>query len=169
MGALASRGGDLYLLFRGAREMVHRDMHVLISRDLGKTFRSVDLDPWEIGACPMSTVSLTEAAGRVWLSWETRKQVFFAAIDAQTLRIGRPIKPAGEGLNRKHPTVAVNRHGETLLAWTEGTGWKKGGSILAQRFDQAGEPLNTPASVGSVGPWGLAAAVAVDDHFLILC
>lgn len=169
MGALASRGGDLYLLFRSARELVHRDMHVLISRDCGKTFRAVNLDAWEIGACPMSTVSLTEAAGRVWVSWETRKQVFFAAINPQTLEIGKPVKPSGEGANRKHPTLAVNGRGETLLAWTEGTGWKKGGSIVAQLFNPAGEPFNPPAAVASVGPWGLAAAISVNDRFAIVC
>ena len=27
----------------------------------------------------------------------------------------------------KHPVLATNPSGETLLAWTEGTGWQRGG------------------------------------------
>ncbi|MGI8958629.1 MAG: sialidase family protein [Bryobacteraceae bacterium] len=81
MSALADRDGNLYLLYRSARETIHRDMYLLTSRDRGMAFQAVNLHPWQIGACPMSTVSLALGNGRVLLSWETEKQVYFAAIN----------------------------------------------------------------------------------------
>ncbi|MGI9075440.1 MAG: sialidase family protein [Bryobacteraceae bacterium] len=139
MGAVTDRDGNVYLLYRSAREIVHRDIYLLTSRDRGQTFQPVDLHPWQIGACPMSTVSLASVRGRVLLSWETEKQVYFAPIDVRTRAIGKPIAPPGEALNRKHPAIAGNERGEILLAWTGGTGWKKGGSLAWQLFDHACE------------------------------
>jgi hypothetical protein len=170
MGALVDRDGNLYLLYRSAREIVHRDMYLLISRDRGKTFKAVDLHPWQIGACPMSTVSLALANGRVLLSWETEKQVYFASLDLRTGVIGEPIAPAlGADRNRKHPAIARNERGEILLAWTEGTGWKKGGALKWQLFDSHARPL-TPGDEEAVVPaWGLATAVTVRDKFVVIC
>jgi hypothetical protein len=169
MGALADREGNLYLLYRNAREIVHRDMYLLISRDRGRTFQAVDLHPWQIGACPMSTVSLALANGRVLLSWETEKQVYFASVDVRTGAIGEPIAAPGANCNRKHPAIASNQRGEILLAWTEGTGWKKGGSLKWQLFDSHARLL-TPGDEGSVVPaWGLATAVAVRGKFVVIC
>ena len=81
IAALADKEGNVYLLYRTAREGVHRDMYVLVSRDRGRSFQAVELQPWQIGACPMSTASLSEGNGRVVASWETEKQVYFALVD----------------------------------------------------------------------------------------
>jgi hypothetical protein len=169
MGALADSDGNLYLLYRSAREIVHRDMYLLISRDRGRTFKAMDLHPWQIGACPMSTVSLALAKGRVLLSWETEKQVYFASVDVRTGAIGEPIAAPGANRNRKHPAIASNQRGEILLVWTEGTGWKKGGSLKWQVFDSYARLL-TPGDEGAVVPaWGLATAVTVRSKFVVIC
>ena len=105
MGAIADGAGNLYLLYRSARAMVHRDMYLLSSRDKGSTFTATDLHPWEIGACPMSTVSLAQAGDRILLSWETNKQVYFAEIDRRTSVIGSPKAAPGPPMNRKHPAI----------------------------------------------------------------
>lgn len=168
MGALADESGNLYLLYRSARETVHRDMYLLTSRDAGKTFDTVDLHPWEIGACPMSTVSLTSAKGRVLIAWETAKQVYFAPVDARSLKIGTPIAAPGTGSNRKHPAVAMAANRQMLLVWTEGTGWKKGGSLAWQRFDEAGRPLGTSGASPGLPAWDFATAVSVKDRFYVI-
>jgi hypothetical protein len=168
MGALADEAGNLYLLYRTARDIVHRDMYLLTSRDGGRTFQAIDLHPWEIGACPMSTVSLTSAQGRVLLAWETAKQVYFAPIDCRTRKVGTPIAAPGASSNRKHPAIATARNGQTLLVWTEGTGWSKGGSLAWQRFDKAGRPLGASGASPGLPAWDFAAAVSVQDRFFVI-
>lgn len=170
MGGLADQEGNVYFLYRTARETIHRDMYLLVSRDRGRSFQPVELQPWEIGACPMSTASLSEANGRVVASWETEKQVYFAFVDHRRGLVGRPIAAPGQGSNRKHPAVAIDDAGEVLLAWTEGTGWKKGG-IRDWRIFKGGIPQfsagNGEPSV-PVPAWGLAAAVAIKDQFFVI-
>jgi hypothetical protein len=168
MGALSDDAGHLFLLYRTARETVHRDMYLLISRDGGKSFEAIDLHPWEIGACPMSTVSLVSANGKVLVAWETAKQVYFASINAQTLTVGTPVAAPGEGMNRKHPSIAIGRNGETLLVWTEGTGWKKGGSLAWQRFDEKGLALGTMGALPGLPAWNFATAVWAKDRFVVI-
>ncbi len=167
MGALADSRGNLYALYRTARETVHRDMVLLTSTDRGEAFQATTVDPWEIGACPMSTVSLTESLARVFVSWETQGQVYFAPVAATG--VGKRSPAPGQGLNRKHPSIAVNRKGEILLAWTEGTGWKKGGSLAYETFDSSGRPLDGKTLASAVPAWGFGAAIAIKDEFLIVC
>ena len=54
----AATGSNVYVLYRGARDQVHRDVHALQSIDGGKTFTARSMDRWEIGACPMSSMSI---------------------------------------------------------------------------------------------------------------
>jgi hypothetical protein len=168
LGALADSRGNLYLLYRSAREVVHRDIYLMISKDHGKTFGATCLAPWEIGACPMSTVSLTEAAGRVLVSWETQGQVFFAPVDMSTLKPGKTISAPGPAAKRKHPSIAGNSRGQTLLAWTEGTGWKRGGSIAWQVFDAAGRPVSGKADAAAIPAWDFASAAGGSGEFLLI-
>jgi hypothetical protein len=168
MGALADGNGNLHLLYRSARELVHRDMYLLTSRDRGRTFQATDLHPWLIGACPMSTVSLALGNGRALLSWETRKQVYFAAIDPHSSSITTPVSPPGEGRNRKYPAITTNQRGETLLVWTEGAGWKKGGSLAWQIFDGAGRPLDKEGPSPGIPAWDFATAISIKNNFLVV-
>ncbi len=168
MGALADPEGNLYLLFRSAREIVHRDMYLLTSHDRGDSFLATKVQPWQIGACPMSTVSLASGNGRVLLSWETEKQVYFAPLDMRGNAIGKPTAAPGEGNNRKHPAIAVNQRGQILLAWTEGTGWKKGGSLAWQLFNEAGQPLSNQGLSLGLPAWDFATAVPVKNGFGVI-
>lgn len=168
MGAIADQQGNLYLLYRSAREVIHRDMCLLISRDRGRTFQTTKLDSWQIGACPMSTASFALGNGRVLASWETDKQVYFAAIDIRTKAIGKAVAAPGESRNRKHPAIASNERGDILLVWTDGTGWKKGGSLGWQLFDAAGQPLPGNGISPGLPAWDFAAAVPVKNDFLLV-
>lgn len=168
--AWADSKGSAYLLYRAATGGVDRGMVLLTSRDRGGHFDGESLDSWRIAACPMSTVSFSEGEPGVVAAWETKGQVYSCRIDRETGERTLPISPPGGDGSRKHPTVAVNSRGETLLAWTEGTSWQKGGSLAWQVFDKAGRPLGPPGrAAGAVPVWGLASAIArLDGSFTIV-
>ena len=80
-----------------------------------------------------------------------------------------PVAAPGDGKGRKHPRLAINRTGEVLLVWTEGTGWQRGGSLAWQLYDKAGQPTPERGMVAGVPVWSFgAAAVNLDGGFAIL-
>jgi hypothetical protein len=189
--AFADEKGALYVLYRAATEMVNRDEILMVSEDGGRKFRNILADPWKVGTCPMSSAVIVPSGGRVLAAWETAGQVHLGIVkDGKVVRV----TPPGTSKQRKHPTVALNRKGEILLVWTEGTGWQRGGSLAWQIFDQDGKPLMQNRSVphpdplpegegthrpgskaGSSGRqdgvpvWSFAAAYAKDDGgFVVL-
>src|SRR5262249_40111960 len=102
-------------------------------------------------------------------AWDTADQVYFARIKLGTTEFTDPQSAPGGGKARKHPAVAVNGPGETVLAWTEGTGWQKGGDLFWQVFDRTGKPTGQKGGVDSGIPTGgLPAVVATDGGFTIL-
>jgi hypothetical protein len=168
MRALADGRGGVYLLYRAATEEVNRDMFLLASSDRGRSFQGVRLDRWKLNTCPMSTAALGRGRGSILAAWETEGQVFFAEVDP-AMKVPNPTAARGAGGARKHPVIAVNARGETILAWTEGTGWKKGGSVAWQVFAPNGEPTAERGTTPGVPVWGLAAVVAgADDGFTII-
>ncbi len=117
----------------------------------------------------MSSASLVEGPGGVYAAWETRGQVRFSRIEPGTVRHTAPVDAPGAAGGRKHPALAVNRDGQVLLAWTEGTGWQKGGSLAWQLYDRDGRPTGAPERVeGGVPVWGLLSAVALPDGSFLL-
>ena len=96
-------------------------------------------------------------------AWETEKQIFFAPINTVSGSIAQPTPAPGMGGNRKYPALAINSRGDTLLAWTEGMGWKKGGELSWQIFDKGGKPLGPVGHVDGVPVWSLVSAFAVPD------
>jgi hypothetical protein len=161
MRAMAA-AGRLLVLYRGALEQVNRDMYLLASGAGGRNARAQKLHAWKINACPMSTASLARSKGTALAAWETEWQVHYAPVDLETLEVSPPIAAPGTG-KRKHPAVARNERGETLLAWTEGMAWKKGGSLAWQVFDRAGKPTAAKGTALDVPVWGLAAVYARPD------
>ncbi len=80
-----------------------------------------------------------------------------------------PQAAPGAGRGRKHPALAFNAKGEMLLAWTEGTGWQKGGSLAWQVFDKAGKPTEDKGRAERGIPvWGLPTVVATAEGFTII-
>jgi hypothetical protein len=161
--AFADSRGTVYFLYRAATDNVGRDMTLLTSRDGGAHFEGVTLHPWRLFACPMSSESLAEGPSSVTAAWETNGQVFFSQIDPKTPEPSRPVSPPGGG-DRKHPAVAVNAKGETLLAWAEGTGWQRGGALAWRVFDPSGRPTRESGRIEKGVPvWGLPTVVARHD------
>ena len=171
MRVFAAGAGRVFILYRAATEMVNRDVLLLASRDHGKTFTVAAEDKWEIAKCVMSTAAFAhKPSGEVLAAWETREQIRLGLIGKESAREASKWSAPGRGKNRKHPTLAVNGAGESLLAWTEETAWKKGGSVAWQLFDREGRPVPARAGQSAGLPiWGVPAAVALaDGTFLVL-
>lgn len=159
MRAFVDQPGAVHLLYRTATEMTERGMFLLTSTDYGKRFSGQRLDKWHLTTCPMSSATMTVNGDKQALAaWENNGQVYFAAIDSAGSKT--PITAPGETGKRKHPAMATNARGETILVWTEGTGWKKGGSLAWQVFDKNGKPVGEMGTAQGVPVWGLATVVA---------
>ena len=74
-----------------------------------------------------------------------------------------PVAAPGAGNGRKHPALAVNAKGETLLVWAKGTGWQKGGSLAWNVFDASEKPTTIRGKSDGVPVWSFPAAVADPD------
>ncbi len=163
MRAFADEKGSLYVFYRAATEQIHRDMVLLTSHDRGKNFAAERVAKWELNACPMSTDFISRAGSNILLAWETAGQVFYADVVRGGRKASQPVAAPGIESDLKHPVVAANSRGETLLAWTKGTAWQRGGSVEWQVFDQAGHPTAAKGTAPGVPVWGLVAAYARPD------
>ena len=163
------RAGTAYVLFRDAREKARREAMLLTSTDAGATFAAQVLQPWNIDACPMSTFALAEGGRATAAAWETAGQIYWSPIDRSTHHAGAPIAAPGASGRRKHPSIARNDRGETLVAWTEGMGWSRGGAVAWQLFDRNGAPAGAVGRAEGVPAWSLVSAfVRPDGRFAIL-
>lgn len=159
----------LYLLYRSATAVTHRDMYLLQSNDEGRSFHGSRVQPWEIGACPMTSMSIASTPSSVFAAWETAGQVFFGKIDANGARIPTPIAAPGGAGTRKHPRLAVDAAGDILLVWTEGTAWARGGSLSWQLFGASGDATPVKGTADGVPVWSFGAPVPrADGRFAIL-
>jgi hypothetical protein len=161
--AFADSKGALYVLYRSATEVVHRDIYLLISRDRGSTFEGADISKWNIGSCVMSSGSFAESPTSVLAAWETEKQAYYGRVDPASGKMSSPMGAPGTGANRKYPAVAGNAQGETLFVWTEGMGWKKGGALAWQVYEKSGKPEAEQGKVDGVPAWDVIAAFAHKD------
>ncbi len=133
--------GAIYVSYRGAGDNVRRGQRLLISRDGGASFTDELIQPWNVGACPVATTSLSHGPSGMTVAWETQGEVYFAAVD----RLSDRVSPPGQAdARRKNPAVAVNNRGETLLAWGDGSGLRAGGTLHWQVFDAEGRPTAEP-------------------------
>jgi hypothetical protein len=159
--ALADRAGNVYALYRAATGGVDRDLYLLAKAPDAPRWTGRSLQPWRTSTCPMSSASLSEAPKGILAAWETEGQVAFAQINPRTQAVSKPISPPGRAGTRKHPAVAGNTRGETILVWTEGTGWQKGGNLVWQVFDRDGKPTGEAGKLrGGIPVWGLPTVVA---------
>jgi hypothetical protein len=168
--AFADGKGTVYTLYRGAKNGNQRDMYLLTSADRGGSFKGEDIHPWAIDLCPMSSEAFAAGPeGPVVAAWDTRGEVYFARIDPKTGKRSDPVAAPGEGKGRKHPAVAFNAKGEMILAWTEGMGWEKGGSVAWQVYDNDGAPTEERGRAAGVPVWSLVAVfVRPDGRFVVV-
>lgn len=156
----AATHGAVAILYRSATLDGNRDSELLLSTNYGKSFSAQVTEPWHISTCPMSTHALQPIGDGFRGAWERQGRIGYAEI-----RLGAvmPLKvfQAGEGAQGcKHPTFAASAAGEekVLLAWTEGTGWERGGTLAWGCFDGQGRQTASGREQG-VPVWSYAAAV----------
>jgi len=89
--------------------------------------------------------------------------VFYGVVNQSTGHMSQAIAAPGEAKGRKYPVVIGNSRGETLLAWTEGMSWGKGGSVAWQIFGKNGTPEGETGHADGVPSWSLIAAFARPD------
>lgn len=166
MSAFSDANGNIFALFRAARAGVHRDATLLVSRDHAATFVMTPLQEWETGSCPMSSSGFGFDRRGVLAAWETRGKIFFTPVPG-TGRSRQPIEVAS-GSGAKHPALATNSRGETLLVWTEGTGWQRGGEAAWQVFDADGKPTDEHGRKPGIPVWSFAAAYARPDNSFVI-
>jgi hypothetical protein len=168
LNAAVDQSGTVYVLFRSAEAMVHRDMYLLESTDRGATFHGADISKWNVGYCVMSSEAFASGRTGTFAAWETEKRVHFGSIGSGPAIISD--KHASEtGIDQKYPALAVNRDGLLLLSWTEGMGWQHGGSLAWQVFDPQGRRLGHEGRSDGVPTWSLVSAYPVKDgNFVVL-
>lgn len=166
MRALFDRRGTLHVLYRAATNETNRDTTWLMIRG-ALPLTPVRVHPWQLQSCPMSTYALTESGDGLVAAWETAQQIYSASLDSTSATVGPVVPVPGSGV-RKHPSVAVNRSGERLLAWTEGTAWSRGGTAAWRLTDRNGQQLASSQDAGPVPVWGLVSAVTLRDGSFIL-
>lgn len=154
--------GELLTLYRAARSMSQRDIVLMTSRDGGTTFQHRDVGPWAINACPMSSASVISAGTKTRAAWEAEGKVFTSLLDATSDAIAVANDKA------RHPSLAINSQGETLVTWSIGTGWQKGGQLGWLVLDAAGKPAATRGMQPGVPVWGFSTAYAEGEKFVIL-
>ena len=166
LAAVTDPGGAIHVSYRGAGDNVRRGQRLLTSTDRGGNFSDRLVDPWELGACPVSTTSLFAGPAGLTAAWETQGQVYFADVD----RLDAVRSPPGEArFRRKNPVVAVDARGDTLLAWGDGPGFSFGGSLHWQVFDAAGRTVREPGGgAGRIIGGSTATAVVQGGRFLVI-
>jgi hypothetical protein len=166
--AIFDRSGVLHILYRAATNGKHRDTTWLMI-DGSASRQPVRVHPWELESCPMSTYSLAETSEGVAAAWETAQQIYSTDLITATGSFSPPSAIPGDGGSRKHPSIAVNAAGDRLIAWTEGTAWKRGGTFAWRLTDRSGKQRAASANAGVVPTWGLVSAVSLPDgSFAIL-
>jgi hypothetical protein len=166
---IACSGEKLYGLYRTADQKIERDMTLLRFDPKSASTTSAIVGKMQSGICVMSTSALAATRGGAVGAWETNGQIFWSNFPSQGVPpagLAVPGRPAG----RKHPALAVNSAGQTLVVWTEGTGWNKGGAVAWQEYDADGRIIPNARGRGEGLPaWGAPAAFArKDGKFVVM-
>jgi hypothetical protein len=135
-------------------------MHELLSRDRGVTFQHTVLDDWKLSSCPMSAASVVlPEAGEPIMAWENAGHI-----------AAQGLKAAPQGDGQKLPVIAAHPKTGTLLAWTEGVGFGRGGTVHWRLTSPGGLvfPESTAGRAGDLPPHGTVAAVALPDGRFVL-
>lgn len=157
-------GSTVHVLYRAATRRVHRDIYALQSSDAGQTFNPRRIDEWELGACPMSSMTMVPGRDGIF-GWEHDGNVAFRGGDRPSAAVLPD--PQDASARRKHPRLAVGHDGTVLLAWATGTGWKKSGAVGWPLFAN-GVPVGPIETRLELPVWSFPAAAAVGDRFVLL-
>jgi hypothetical protein len=159
--ALSSAESGMLLFYRTASSKSQRDMSLLSAGD-GVHFSQQLTHAWPVGACPMSSAALVACKKSVLAAWETDGRIFYANPALKT-----PPIALSEGKTR-HPAMAVNAAGETIVCWSIGTGWQRGGELAWRVMATDGTPTEQKGTAKDVPVWSHTAAFAQAADFVVL-
>ena len=159
----AHLGSDdtLSVLYRAATAPNARGMYLITSKAGRSTLSK--LDDWRVAMCPMSSASLMQGAQSLRAAWENDGQIVTGLMGAT------PATPQKIGTkSAKHPVLAQNTKGDTLIASVIGSGWSKAGRLHWDTLDAQGRV--TDSGDGEKLPvWSYAATYTrPDGSFVIL-
>lgn len=168
LNAYADPAGKLYVLFRSAREMVHRDIYLLESRDHGTSFTGAEVSKWNVGYCVMSSEAFASSSKATLAAWETEKRIHFGFVPPDPAQMTESAI-SDSGKNEKYPALAANRKGLFLVSWTEGMSWKHGGSLRWQLIDSKGQRVGAEGDADGVPAWSFTSAYPLTNgSFVVL-
>lgn len=110
----------------------------------------------------LPALSVQQRTDGVQAAWETEGHVYWTpAPNHEPIRLE-------SGAGARHPSMASNARGETVLVWTEGTGWNRGGRLAWRLLDPQGNPTASGGVREGVPVWSFGAVAArPDGSFLI--
>jgi hypothetical protein len=161
LDAFLDRDGKLLTLYRGVND-AQRDMTLLVGNQPAAA-KSLIVGPWEVRTCPMSAAAFAQTPGGIAGAWEARGNIHLGWFGT-----GKPVVKNSTLIHRKayqrHPSIATNPGGAMLVAWSENTGWKKGGDLAWHIYDAKAKPTDRQGQrPHGVPKWSFAAAVAHPD------
>jgi hypothetical protein len=153
--------GTLSVLYRTAFKPDARGMAMITYRkDKGAAIKV--LDDWRIAMCPMSSVSLMPVAQTLRAAWENDGQIVTGFMDSPVAF--QKVGPK----NAKHPALAQNAKGQTVIVSVLGAGWAKAGHLHWDVLDKKGN-VSSSEDGEKLPVWSFAVAYArTDGHFVIL-
>ena len=164
MRIFVGRDGETYLMYRSAKDGVHRDMYLLQAPKRSIRFSGNVLHRWDVNACPMSSASFSQGSDTEPLAaWETDGQVYFSSVSSR-----RPVAASPTSAKGKHPVTASDEDGNVLIAWVEGSGWQKSGLLAWRLFDPKGFALTDVQVVGECPAWSFPAVYPHQGGFNVL-
>ena len=166
LDACADQSGRIYVLFRSAENTVNRDMYFLESTNHGLTFNGSNISKWKVGYCVMSSEAFASGASGAFAAWEAEKQVHFGSVDPKAIAV-TDVAVHPDSATQKYPALAINHAGILLVSWTEGMGWKRGGSVHWQLFNGS-QPLGPSGAAAGVPVWSTVAAYAKRNGDFVL-
>lgn len=158
MGAVDDGGGNLFALIRVATDNVERDQFIALVGGGMEPVAGQRLSPWKTPTCPMSTCTAVRVGKRVWVAWESEGQVSWCEMTGANP--GKRIDAPDTGRNRKHPAIAVDALGQVCLAWIEGSGWNRAGTLRWQVWGTDGLPIGKIADGARLAVWSFAAVAS---------
>jgi hypothetical protein len=128
---VASRGSDVFVVWRHLFPGGVRDIAIARSTDGGHTFSAparVSADEWKIDACPDDGPALAiDGGGAVHVTWPTLLQdgraphmAIFSAVSRDSGATFSPRTRVDEsGTGASHPRIAISRAGKAAVVWDE--------------------------------------------------
>jgi hypothetical protein len=111
----------------------------------------------------MSAATFAQTRGGIAGAWEAKGNIHLGWFGT-----GKPSVKNSTLIHRqahqRHPSIAANADGSMLVAWSENTGWKKGGGLAWHIYDAEAKPTDQQGQrPHGVPKWSFTAAVAHPD------